>query len=36
MNGNALAFFARAFYGEKKKKHISTYITRRKEKKNIK
>ena len=33
MNGSALASFARAFYGEKKK-HISTDITRRKEKKN--
>ena len=31
MNGSALASFARAFYGEKKK-HISTDITRRKEK----
>ena len=31
MNGSALAFFARAFYGEKK--NISTYITRKKEKK---
>ena len=30
MNGSALAFFVRAFYGEIK--NISNYITRRKEK----
>ena len=32
MNGSALAFLVRAFYGEKKERNILTYITRRKEK----